>query len=486
LAAAENSAWRSPAARASRRKPWAVCQSPDPPLRDRWASAASRCDWQSARRHRVLGRRSRESCVCRARAAGQRRVQGSLRGPGPSWWAQAGTWLGWLPTSPAAWVEPAVSSAVPPACQPYCGRAATDPLLQVRSERRRLWLEGEEPLRLGDWEDWWPAFAPSAGCPPTRRAAIDPAAWHWHTGEAGFAAQVEPAARKKDRRRRSFQANLSAAARLCWRQRPIRLALYQRLAPAAVRHRSPGCWINGEDACCRVHRERSCKGERQRPVETRPHQRHPPPPFGDAEADAAAAAALVSSPKTVRDVDDRRICCAMTWAYGSASPGTIQGGNVGWSATARVHHLHSVVRPAPLRAGLGDLLRACCRWALISGAPKKLRAAQRLGEIEPVAAALLRLPVPLGPMAAIRQQILIRRPDAARPAPAGPRRLRASSPTPTRRRGRRTWAGNSGPCSQGPGMRPNRLGAQQLNGRLRCPVPGASSGRGEWGIHQKA
>jgi len=67
-------------------------------------------------------------------------------------------------------------------------------------------------------------------------------------------------------------------------------------------------------------------------------------------------------------------------------PGTIQVPQlVGLESYRQVHHLTSVVE-GQLRSGAGlvDLLRACWPGGSISGAPK-LRACQRLGEIEPVA-----------------------------------------------------------------------------------------------------
>jgi para-aminobenzoate synthetase component 1 len=102
------------------------------------------------------------------------------------------------------------------------------------------------------------------------------------------------------------------------------------------------------------------------------------------EADAAAAAELVSDPKDraenvmIVDLlrnDLGRVC----------RPGSIRVPQlVGLESYAQVHHLTSVVE-GQLRpeAGIVDLLRACWPGGSISGAPK-VRACQRLHQLEPV------------------------------------------------------------------------------------------------------
>ncbi len=67
-------------------------------------------------------------------------------------------------------------------------------------------------------------------------------------------------------------------------------------------------------------------------------------------------------------------------------PGSVQVPQLlGLESYRQVHHLTSVVR-GRLRPGLAaaDLLRACWPGGSITGAPK-IRACQRLGELEPVA-----------------------------------------------------------------------------------------------------
>jgi para-aminobenzoate synthetase component 1 len=119
-------------------------------------------------------------------------------------------------------------------------------------------------------------------------------------------------------------------------------------------------------------------------VETRPIK-GTRPRHGDPERDADLAAELVCSSKdraeNVMIVDLLRNDLGR-----SCRPGSIHVPQlVGLESYANVHHLTSVVT-GELRPDCSwvDLLRACWPGGSISGAPK-LRACQRLAELEPVA-----------------------------------------------------------------------------------------------------
>jgi para-aminobenzoate synthetase component 1 len=118
-------------------------------------------------------------------------------------------------------------------------------------------------------------------------------------------------------------------------------------------------------------------------VETRPIK-GTRPRHGSPDADADAAADLVTSPKdraeNVMIVDLLRNDLGRVCLPGSILVPQL----VGLESYRQVHHLTSVVE-GQLRAGLGlaDLLRACWPGGSISGAPK-IRACQRLAELEPV------------------------------------------------------------------------------------------------------
>jgi para-aminobenzoate synthetase component 1 len=118
-------------------------------------------------------------------------------------------------------------------------------------------------------------------------------------------------------------------------------------------------------------------------VETRPIK-GTRPRHGEASADAEAAADLITSPKdraeNVMIVDLLRNDLGRVCRPGSVAVPQL----VSLESYAQVHHLTSVVR-GQLRpdANLVQLLRACWPGGSISGAPK-IRACQRLGELEPL------------------------------------------------------------------------------------------------------
>ena len=118
-------------------------------------------------------------------------------------------------------------------------------------------------------------------------------------------------------------------------------------------------------------------------VETRPIK-GTRPRSSDPLADADAAADLVTHPKD--RAENVMIVDLMRNDLGRVcQPGSIRVDQlVGLESYRQVHHLTSVVR-GQLRPGLGlvDLLRASWPGGSITGAPK-VRACQRLGELEPV------------------------------------------------------------------------------------------------------
>jgi para-aminobenzoate synthetase component I len=190
-----------------------------------------------------------------------------------------------------------------------------------------------------------------------------------------------------------FQANLTA----CCEQRlaapptaATLLALYRRLrqsCPAPFGGLAIASGAGGNpgpiEAVLSASPERFLRLEASGRIETRPIK-GTRPRHRDPAADAAAAAALITSPKDraenvmIVDLlrnDLGRVC----------SPGSVRVPQlVGLESYRQVHHLTSVVE-GQLRQGLGlaDLLRACWPGGSISGAPK-IRACRRLAQLEPV------------------------------------------------------------------------------------------------------
>jgi para-aminobenzoate synthetase component 1 len=277
--------------------------------------------------------------------------------------------------------------------------ARHDPVLRCDLVARRLWIVGSDPQRLQAMADWLDSLDPAPGDPdsagppcqqPQHTLAIPHAAWHCHTDAARFAAGVTRI-REWIASGDLFQANLTAC---CSALLPpgapsgaaAALPLFERLrqhcpAPFA------GLVVAGDqargEAVISASPERFLQVNSAGHVETRPIK-GTRPRHGDPERDADLAAELVCSSKdraeNVMIVDLLRNDLGR-----SCRPGSIHVPQlVGLESYANVHHLTSVVT-GELRPDCSwvDLLRACWPGGSISGAPK-LRACQRLAELEPV------------------------------------------------------------------------------------------------------
>ncbi len=308
-----------------------------------------------------------------------------------------GHWTGWLSYEAAAWAEPARHWKDDTMASLWIARH--DPVLRCDLVARRLWIVGHDPQRLQAMADWLDSLDPaagdadSAGAPrqqPPQALAIPHAAWHWHTDTARFAAGVTRI-REWIASGDLFQANLTAC---CSALLPpgvpsgaaAALPLFERLrqhcpAPFA------GLVVAGDEArgeaVISASPERFLQVNSAGHVETRPIK-GTRPRHGDPERDADLAAELVCSSKdraeNVMIVDLLRNDLGR-----SCRPGSIHVPQlVGLESYATVHHLTSVVT-GELRPDCSwvDLLRACWPGGSISGAPK-LRACQRLAELEPV------------------------------------------------------------------------------------------------------
>ena len=276
-----------------------------------------------------------------------------------------------LPGTAASWQ----AQARPAAGEPASGRAPAEA------------DSGSEPCSADQCRPSGPSASgpvspDKAETPQPAMAPIPLEAWHWHTPAGRYAEQVERllgwiAAGD------IFQANLTACCETSLSGEADPLALYARL-----RHRCPapfaGLAIAGDgEAIVSASPERFLRCEADGRVETRPIK-GTRPRHAEAEADAASAAELICDPKdraeNVMIVDLLRNDLGRVCQPGSIAVPQL----VGLESYAQVHHLTSVVtgRLAPGR-GVTDLLRACWPGGSISGAPK-LRACQRLAELEPV------------------------------------------------------------------------------------------------------
>jgi len=309
-----------------------------------------------------------------------------------------GHWTGWLSYEAAAWAEPARHWKDDTMASLWIARH--DPVLRCDLVARRLWIVGVDRQRLQAMADWLDSLDPAADAPdsaggpchqPQQALAIPHAAWHWHTDAARFAAGVARI-REWIASGDLFQANLTACCSALLQPgvpsgAAAALPLFERLrqhcpAPFA------GLVVAGDEArgeaVISASPERFLQVNSTGHVETRPIK-GTRPRHGDPERDADLAAELVCSSKdraeNVMIVDLLRNDLGR-----SCRPGSIHVPQlVGLESYANVHHLTSVVTGElrPERSWV-DLLRACWPGGSISGAPK-LRACQRLAELEPVA-----------------------------------------------------------------------------------------------------
>jgi para-aminobenzoate synthetase component 1 len=296
--------------------------------------------------------------------------------------AGGGHWMGWLSYEAGAWVEPAPDWQQPDMALLWA--AHHDPVLVIDHPSQSQWLEGRDPARLA-------AFAALLDNLPLNPAVEQPGAsiapdrWHWHTSPERFARQVEQvlawiAAGDL------FQANLTACCEQRLADPADPLELYGRLRRSCA---APfgGLAIAGAaaagEAVLSASPERFLQLDGAGQVETRPIK-GTRPRHGSPDADADAAADLVTSPKdraeNVMIVDLLRNDLGRVCLPGSILVPQL----VGLESYRQVHHLTSVVR-GQLRPGLGaiDLLRACWPGGSITGAPK-IRACRRLHSLEPV------------------------------------------------------------------------------------------------------
>jgi len=295
----------------------------------------------------------------------------ALRGLAP------GHWCGWLSYEAAAWVEPAAHWKADAMATLWIARH--DPIFRFDLQERTLWLEGLDPRRLEAMAAWAAAL-PGTQTSPTEPTAI--AHWHWHSSPEDFSAGVQRI-RERIASGDIFQANLTACCSSPLEAPAEPLALFERL-----RRRCPapfaGLVVAPGEAVISASPERFLQVSPNGKVETRPIK-GTRPRMVDPEQDADQAAELVCSSKdraeNVMIVDLLRNDLGRVCESGSIQVPQL----VGLESYAQVHHLTSVVT-GQLRAGTSwvDLLQACWPGGSITGAPK-LRACQRIAELEPVA-----------------------------------------------------------------------------------------------------
>ncbi|MBM5797119.1 MAG: anthranilate synthase component I family protein [Cyanobacteria bacterium M_surface_9_m1_291] len=311
------------------------------------------------------------------------------------------SWMGWLAYEAGAWVEPGGHWKDPAMAVLWAAGFSHELVFDL--QQRQLWLEARSGVTkqqelletLRSLIAALPLEPPGVADHPD--AANGPEGigrqwqWQWHTDRSQFADQVEQI-RRWIAAGDLFQANLTSCCEtILPASRASRgdeaLMLYRQLrrhCPAPFGGLAIGCDQAAGEAVLCSSPERFLQRHPDGLVETRPIK-GTRPRHQDQRADGLAAAELVSSPKDraenvmIVDLlrnDLGRVC----------QPGSIHVPQlVGLESYRQVHHLTSVIEGRiPVDLGIATLLQACWPGGSISGAPK-IRACQRLGELEPVA-----------------------------------------------------------------------------------------------------
>jgi len=300
-----------------------------------------------------------------------------------------GHWCGWLSYEAAAWVEPSNPWKADRMASLWIARH--DPVLRFDLAEQQLWLEGQDPARLEAMAQWLESLPDGGEVRREQAPSIPLESWQWHSDPAAFASGVERI-RALIASGDLFQANLTACCSTALpggglEEAAAALPLFERL-----RDRCPAPFAGlvvaaGEargEAVISASPERFLQVSADGVVATRP-SKGTRPRDPDPQRDADQAAELVCSGKdraeNVMIVDLLRNDLGRVCVPGSIHVPQL----VGLESYPQVHHLTSVVS-GQLQPGRSwaDLLRACWPGGSISGAPK-LRACQRLAELEPVA-----------------------------------------------------------------------------------------------------
>ncbi len=304
---------------------------------------------------------------------------------------KAGHWTGWLSYEAAAWTEPKNPWKSDEIATLWI--AAHDPILKFDLKKHELWIEGRNKNRFQKFAHWLENIEESQkipnqlpSIPPEKSVEIPLDAWEWITHKANFSYNVEQIKNwiaKGD----IFQANLTTSCTTILPNKTKAIDIFQKLrklCPAPFAGLVIGADQANNEAIISTSPERFLKVLPNGEVESRPikgtRPRHPDP-----KKDADLAAALVCSAKdraeNIMIVDLIRNDLGRVCKPGSISVPQI----VELESYSQVHHLTSVVKGflQPNKTWV-DLLEASWPGGSITGAPK-LRACQRLHELEPVA-----------------------------------------------------------------------------------------------------
>ena len=303
-----------------------------------------------------------------------------------------GHWTGWLSYEAGAWLEPCNPWKVDTMATLWIG--SHDPVLKFDLAKQELWLEGCHQNRFQKIANWLKTNSRlKETCNKQNKTnakknsnGIPLDSWHWHTNRVEFTNNVDKI-KNLIKKGDIFQANLTTCCSTSLGKQVLAIDLYQKLreySPAPFSGVVVGAGQASNEAIISSSPERFLKVLPTGQVEARPIK-GTRPRRSDSLQDAAMAADLVCSTKdraeNVMIVDLLRNDLGRVCQPGSISVPQL----VGLESYSHVHHLTSVVKGQLKEENTWlDLLKASWPGGSISGAPK-LRACQRLYELEPTA-----------------------------------------------------------------------------------------------------
>ena len=298
-----------------------------------------------------------------------------------------GHWTGWLSYEAGAWMEPNNPWKHHKMATLWIG--SHDPIIKFDLKNRVLWLEGFNKKRLSYMEEWLNKIEISNTNMHSQsnlefNIPID--CWKWNTSKHEYSknvSRIQNWIRNGD----IFQANLTTSCETILQKKFSAVNIFQKLRqynPAPFSGVVIGSGSASGEAVISASPERFLKVLPDGEIETRPIK-GTRPRNKNRKIDAQMAMDLATSEKDraenimIVDLlrnDLGRMC----------KPGSIHAPQlVGLESYPQVHHLTSVIKGSLKENKTWiDLLEVCWPGGSISGAPK-LRACQRLYELENLA-----------------------------------------------------------------------------------------------------
>tara|TARA_Y100001968_G_scaffold137424_1_gene125588 strand:+ start:3748 stop:5058 length:1311 start_codon:yes stop_codon:yes gene_type:complete len=293
-----------------------------------------------------------------------------------------GHWTGWLSYEAGAWLEPKIKWKSDSMATLWL--ASHDPILKFDLETCQLWLEGFDKSRIQLINNLLNKIPDRTE--NSKLAKIPVSSWSWLTSDNDYLKninKVKSLISKGD----IFQANLTACCTNSLPPGTSALEIFLKVrssCPAPFGGLIIGGGLATGEAIISSSPERFLKVLNNGEVETRPIKGTRPRkknPRKDADMAAELICSLKDRAENLMIVDLLRNDLGKVCKTGSISVPQL----FGLESYSKVHHLTSVVK-GNLKVDKSwlDLLEACWPGGSISGAPK-IRACQRLEELEPIA-----------------------------------------------------------------------------------------------------